>query len=107
MTDYADLELGLHRFEAGAYEVDLRFSLPGSDADVRLGQDTAIIVNLDPAALFAPRHELERRVRRVLEQAAGRPGHIFNLGHGILQHTPVENVRAVVDLVHEYGHMGK
>lgn len=53
MTDYADLELGLHRYEAGSYEVDLRFSLPGSDADTRLGQDTTISVSLDPVALNA------------------------------------------------------
>jgi len=52
-------------------------------------------------ALFAPLPELERRVDDVLRRAAGRPGHIFNLGHGILPHTPVENVRAVVELVHE------
>jgi uroporphyrinogen decarboxylase len=68
----------------------------------QVGADRAIQGNLDPAALFAPRHELDRRVRRVLEQAGGRPGHIFNLGHGILPETPVENVRAVVEMVHEY-----
>jgi uroporphyrinogen decarboxylase len=55
--------------------------------------------NLDPAALLAPRPVLERQVRQVLENAAGRPGHIFNLGHGILPETPVDNVRAVVELV--------
>ena len=53
-------------------------------------------------ALLAPRDELERRVRRILDQAANRPGHIFNLGHGILQETPVENVKAVVEMVHEF-----
>ena len=64
--------------------------------------DRAVQGNLDPVALFAPRAELERRVRRLLDQAANRPGHIFNLGHGILPETPVENVKAVVEMVHEF-----
>jgi len=67
-----------------------------------IGLDTAVQGNLDPVVLFAPRAELERRVRRILVQAANRPGHIFNLGHGILPETPVENVRAVVEMVHEF-----
>jgi uroporphyrinogen decarboxylase len=67
-----------------------------------VGAHRAVQGNLDPAALFAPRPELEQRVRRVLEQAAGRPGHIFNLGHGILPETPVENVKAVVEMVREF-----
>ena len=58
---------------------------------------------LEKAAVLAP-HSAEPHFQfgRVLEQAGGRPGHIFNLGHGILPETPVDNVRAVVDLVHEY-----
>ena len=67
-----------------------------------LGPKVAVQGNLDPVALFAPRSELERRVRAILQQAAGRPGHIFNLGHGILPETPVENVKAVVEMVHEF-----
>ena len=51
--------------------------------------------------LFAPREVAARHVRRILDAAGGRPGHIFNLGHGILPGTPVDNVQAVVDLVHE------
>ncbi len=66
-----------------------------------IGRDTAVQGNLDPAALFAPRAELEKRIRDVLKRAAGRPGHIFNLGHGVLQGTPVENVAAAVQMVHE------
>jgi uroporphyrinogen decarboxylase len=46
--------------------------------------------------------EIKARVHDILRRADGRPGHIFNLGHGILQHTPVDNVKAVVDMVHEY-----
>jgi len=79
--------------------VDWRVSL--ADAWRRLGDDTAIQGNLDPVALFAPLPELERQVREILAQAGGRPGHIFNLGHGILPQTPVEHVAALVDMVHE------
>ena len=61
----------------------------------------AVQGNLDPALLFAPQPEIKKRVQDILRRAQGRPGHIFNLGHGILQHTPVENVKAVVDMVHE------
>ncbi len=68
----------------------------------RLGTQVAIQGNLDPAALLGPRDALEQRVRQVLEEVAGRPGHIFNLGHGILPQTPVENVKAVVEMVHEF-----
>ena len=57
--------------------------------------------NLDPVVLFAPTAEIERRVRDILDRAAGRPGHIFNLGHGILPGTPPEAVAMVADLVHE------
>jgi uroporphyrinogen decarboxylase len=71
-----------------------------------VGHDVAVQGNLDPAALFAPVPELKRRVRDVLRRAGGRPGHIFNLGHGILQNTPVESVKAVVDMVHEYSVVG-
>ena len=67
-----------------------------------VGSDRGIQGNLDPAVLFAPRGEIERRVKAILGKAAGRPGHIFNLGHGILPGTPVENARAVVEMVHEY-----
>jgi uroporphyrinogen decarboxylase len=68
----------------------------------RLGYDVPIQGNLDPLALFAPWSDLEERARYVLDQANGRPGHIFNLGHGILPQTPVDNVRRLVDFVHEY-----
>jgi uroporphyrinogen decarboxylase len=75
------------------------------DLDVawqQLGDDVAIQGNLDPIALFAPWPQLKKRAQRVLDQAAGRPGHIFNLGHGILPQTPVDNVKRLVDFVHEY-----
>jgi uroporphyrinogen decarboxylase len=65
-----------------------------------VGDGRGIQGNLDPLALFAPPAELERQVRDVLRAAGGRPGHIFNLGHGVLPDTPVDALRAVVDQVH-------
>jgi len=67
----------------------------------QIGYDRPIQGNLDPIALLAPWRELKFRSDEVLDQAAGRPGHIFNLGHGILPNTPIENVRRLVDYVHE------
>ena len=57
--------------------------------------------NLDPVALFANQQELLKRAGTILEAAGRRPGHIFNLGHGILPETPVENVKALVEFVHD------
>jgi len=66
----------------------------------RIGFERGVQGNLDPVALFAPPAELDARVRDVIARAEGRPGHIFNLGHGLLPNTPVDAVRRVVDLVH-------
>lgn len=66
-----------------------------------LGHDVGIQGNLDPVALFASPREIRRRVEEILRRAGGRPGHIFNLGHGVLPETPVENVIAMVEAVHE------
>lgn len=88
--------------EAGGDVIGLDWRTPLDWGWDQLGPDTAVQGNLDPVALFAPRPELERRVRAILEQAAGRPGHIFNLGHGILPETPVDNVKAAVEMVHEF-----
>ncbi len=66
----------------------------------RLGYDVAIQGNLDPVVLFADRDEIMRQAGAILQQAAGRPGHIFNVGHGILPETPLDNVAALVDMVH-------
>ena len=57
---------------------------------------------LDPIALFAPWPALQKRAQIILDQAGGRAGHIFNLGHGILPNTPIDNVKRLVDFVHEY-----
>jgi len=66
----------------------------------RIG-DVAIQGNLDPAVLFAEIPEIRRQAKRILDQAGGRPGHIFNLGHGVLPDTPVGHVKALVDAIHE------
>jgi len=63
--------------------------------------DVAVMGNLDPVSLLAPRAELQRRAQLILDQAAGRPGHIFNLGHGIFPQASVDQVKALVDYVHE------
>jgi uroporphyrinogen decarboxylase len=86
--------------EAGGDVIGLDWTIPLDAGWARLA-DRAVQGNLDPIALFAPLPELKRRVHDVLDRAAGRPGHIFNLGHGILPGTPVDHVRAVVDMVHE------
>ena len=70
----------------------------------QLGDNVAVQGNLDPVILFAPVSEIKKQAARVLDSVTGKPGHIFNLGHGILQHTPVEHVAALVDFVHEYTH---
>jgi uroporphyrinogen decarboxylase len=67
-----------------------------------VGHTRAVQGNLDPITLFAPLEILEARVREILRAAGGRPGHIFNLGHGIVPGTPVENVQAVAKMVREY-----
>ena len=66
-----------------------------------IGSDVGIQGNLDPAVLLAPCEVIRAKVKRILEQAGGRPGHIFNLGHGVLPDTPEENVVALVEYVHE------
>jgi uroporphyrinogen decarboxylase len=87
--------------EAGGSVIGIDFHGELDDAWRRVGYDVAVQGNLDPAVLFADRDLIRSRVERALRQAAGRPGHIFNLGHGILPATPYENVVALVDLVRE------
>ena len=87
---------------AGGDVIGLDWRIPLDDGWAFLGDDVAVQGNLDPAVLFAPLTELRARVQDILRRAQGRPGHIFNLGHGILQNTPVDHVKAVVDMVHEY-----
>jgi uroporphyrinogen decarboxylase len=82
-----------------AVGVDWRIDL--LDAWERIGE-TAIMGNLDPAVLFAPRDEVVRRTRALLSRAGGRPGWVFNLGHGILPHTPVDNVLALIETIRSW-----
>jgi uroporphyrinogen decarboxylase len=80
--------------------VDWRLRL--DDAAKLIRPNQALQGNLDPIVLFAPRDEVCRRVREMLAQVRGRPGYIANLGHGVLPHTPVDNVLAMIDTVHEW-----
>ena len=87
--------------EAGGDVIGLDWRVPLDKGWQRVGHDVGIMGNLDPVALFADRKHVRELARLILEQAAGRPGHIFNLGHGILPETPVDNVIALVNDVHE------
>jgi uroporphyrinogen decarboxylase len=86
---------------AGGDVIGVDWRVPLDEAWANIGFDRAIQGNLDPVALFAPLHEIERRVEDVLRRAGSRPGHIFNLGHGILPNTPVESVAATIEFVHK------
>jgi uroporphyrinogen decarboxylase len=97
-TGTAGLLETMHEAGADVLGVDWRVDLDAARA--RIGDGVPVQGNLDPLALLAPWPELERRIDAVLAQAAGRPGHIFNLGHGILPQTPVDNVRRLVEHVH-------
>jgi len=86
--------------EGGSSVVGVDWRVRLDEAWRMIGHDRAIQGNLEPAALLADRQEIRQRVQAILDQAQGRQGHIFNLGHGVLQQTPVDNVVAMVDLVH-------
>jgi uroporphyrinogen decarboxylase len=90
----------------GADVIGLDWHEPLDEGWRAVGSGHAVQGNLDPITLFAPVEILEQRVKEVLRAAGGRPGHIFNLGHGIVPGTPVENVQAVVKMVHEYRGQG-
>lgn len=86
---------------AGADVLGLDWRIDIKDAVARVG-DHAVQGNLDPVALFLPRDQLEARIKRILDNAAGARGHIFNLGHGILPQTPPEQARIAVEAVHRF-----
>jgi uroporphyrinogen decarboxylase len=88
--------------QTGAEVIGLDWRVPLDEGWTMLGQRSAVQGNLDPVLLFADWKELRSRARDILERAAGRPGHIFNLGHGILPDTPVENVKALAQFVQEH-----
>jgi uroporphyrinogen decarboxylase len=87
--------------EAGGDVIGLDWRVDLAEAWARLGDGVAVQGNLDPIALFAEIPEIRRRARSILDSVGGRPGHIFNLGHGILPETPVDHAIALVDAVHE------
>jgi uroporphyrinogen decarboxylase len=87
--------------EAGGDVIGADWRIRLDEAWTRIGHDRAIQGNLDPTLLLGPRDRLLRSAGEILAQAAGRPGHIFNLGHGILPMTPVEHVQLVARYVHE------
>lgn len=87
--------------DAGGTVIGVDWRIPLDLAWSRIGYDKAVQGNLDPLLLLAPPELAVERTRAVLRAAAGRPGHIFNLGHGIVPETPVDTVRAVIDAVHE------
>ncbi len=87
--------------EAGGDVIGIDWRTDLDRAWMLVGYDVAVQGNLDPTVLFAPREVITQQVHRILRQAGGRPGHIFNLGHGILPETPVDNVQFVVDIVHQ------
>jgi uroporphyrinogen decarboxylase len=87
--------------EAGGAVIGLDWRVRLDEAWETIGPSRGVQGNLDPTVLFADRMEIRRRAKEVLDQAAGRPGHIFNLGHGVLQQTSVDNAIALVDAVHE------
>ena len=89
--------------KAGGDVLGLDWRIPLDEGWKIIGHDRAVQGNLDPITLFSTPEVLETRIKDILRRADGRPGHIFNLGHGILQHTPPENVKLVVEMVHEFG----
>jgi uroporphyrinogen decarboxylase len=87
--------------EAGGDVIGIDWRVNLDEAWTRIGYDKSIMGNMDPVQLFAPQNFIRAQAKKILDQAANRPGHIFNLGHGILPETPVENVIALVEAVHE------
>src|SRR4029079_8512551 len=87
--------------EAGADVVGVDYRVSLTDALARLGDRYAVQGNLDPARLFARWKPLERRVRAIVEEGRAAPGHLFNLGHGVLPDTDPDVLTRVVELVHE------
>jgi uroporphyrinogen decarboxylase len=85
--------------EAGGNVIGVDWRIPIDTAWEMVGYDRAVQGNLDPVVLLAERHVIERRATALLQKAAHRPGYIFNLGHGVLPQTPVENVIALVETV--------
>ncbi len=93
--------------EAGGQVLGIDWRVNLAEAWALLGHDVAVQGNLDPASLFADLPVLRERTQAVMDCVAGRPGHIFNLGHGIMPQTPVDHAIALVEMVHEMGAAGR
>ena len=91
-----------HMKQTGADVLGLDWRIPVDEARTLLGNNVAVQGNLDPITLFAPQDVLKLRTEEILRRNAGQPGHIFNLGHGIVPGTPVENVIAVAEWVKQF-----
>jgi uroporphyrinogen decarboxylase len=87
--------------EAGGDVIGADWRIPLDEAWTRIGTDRAIQGNIDPTVLLGPLQRILRAADDVLARAGGRPGHIFNLGHGILPMTPLEHVQALARYVHQ------
>src|SRR3954468_24312650 len=98
-TDSSTLLPSMQETQADVIGLDWR--IPLDEGWKLLGNRGAVQGNLDPIALFASQDEIRERVADIINPAGGRPGHIFNLGHGIVPETPVENVKALLHMVHE------
>jgi uroporphyrinogen decarboxylase len=88
--------------QAGGDVIGVDWRVDIGEAWARIGSEVAIQGNLDPVILFGPVELIRKEVKRILDRVEGRPGHIFNLGHGILPETPIDHVTALIDAVHEY-----
>lgn len=93
--------------EAGGDVIGLDWRVTLDEAWARVGHERGVQGNLDPALLFSSPRQIERAVKDILERAGGRPGHIFNLGHGVMPGTPVENVKALVRAVARHSRRGR
>ncbi len=89
--------------ETGASVIGLDWRVDLGEAWERLGSGVAVQGNLDPVKLFADAADIRTAAREILDRAAARPGHIFNLGHGVLPGTPVDGVRTLIEAVREFG----
>jgi uroporphyrinogen decarboxylase len=99
-TDTAGLLESIASTRPDIVSVDWR--VPLDVAWARIGHERGIQGNLDPAVLLGPPELVRDRARDVLRRAAGRPGHIFNLGHGVMPSTPLENLQLLIETVHEW-----
>lgn len=101
VNDCAGILREVRKSGADVTGIDWRIDI--SDAIKRLGKKMVVQGNLDPCELFLPKEKLEERIKDILWKGESAKGHIFNLGHGVLPETPVENVIAMVEAVHKYG----